>query len=393
MIKMTGATATDVGQVREINQDRVFLSKTIAAVADGMGGHAGGEVASALAIAQISGIRTTVSVEAFHNIIEGANRRIYEAAIKPDLRGMGTTLVAATLDAERNVVHILNVGDSRAYLVRDGAISQITVDHSLVEDLVRQGSIDPEDTRSHPQRNIVTRALGISDNVMVDTFEVEAHSGDRIILCSDGLSNELNDADIAALTAEADTAADAADELVSAAVQAGGKDNVSVAVLILTTDGESPGGGLDFAGLDESDGLEFSGPPTEVGIEPVRVKASTTNVGPPEATKSRSFPWRGALLAALVAAILGVAVFATSWYATSAWFVDEQAGEVVIFRGRPGGLLFWDPTVEEATGIASDELDGASTERVKARTVWSSLDEAQELVDLLVVVEPTASEG
>ncbi|MEZ5343833.1 MAG: hypothetical protein R2706_21070, partial [Acidimicrobiales bacterium] len=184
---------------------------------------------------------------------------------------------------------------------------------------------------------------------------------------------------------------------VDAAVEAGGKDNVTVAVLLVIDDGATPTPLMVRSKLDEEvDQVDEAdaGVRTEVGIQPIRVTASTATVGAAaSAPAKRPFPWRGVAFAVAVAAILGLATLVTSWYATSAYFVDEQAGEVVILHGRPGGLLFWDPTVEEKTGIDSSLLDGASVERVKAQTVWSSLEEAQALVDLLVVVDPTPAEG
>lgn len=304
---------------------------------------------------------------------------------------MGTTIVAATLEADLNLVHLLNVGDSRGYLVRAGNISQVTVDHSLVEDLVQQGSIDREDALVHPQRNIVTRALGIAANVVVDTFAVEVKPGDRIILCSDGLSNEIDDAQIAKLAVASDDPAVLAQTLVDAAVEAGGKDNVTVAVLIVTEDGEVPAV-QNFMSLDDVEGdPESFGQHTEVDLDPIQIVASNETVGvvlEQKAPRRRLFR---VVLSVAVVAVLATAYFTASWYATSAWFVDESAGEVVIYQGRPGGLLFWNPKVKTETGIASDDLDGASVERVKAKTVWASLAEAEAFVDNLDLadIDPT----
>lgn len=383
MIGLIGATASDVGQVREANEDRAYYSGTIAAVADGMGGHAAGEIASALAIAEVSGIRGPLSVRGFCRVVESANRRIYDSGLKPELRGMGTTIVAATLEADLNLVHLLNVGDSRGYLVRGSTISQVTVDHSLVEDLVRQGSIDREDALVHPQRNIVTRALGIAANVVVDTFAVEVKPGDRIILCSDGLSNEIDDAQIAKLAVASDDPAELAQTLVEAAVEAGGKDNVTVAVLIVTEDGEVPAV-QNFMSLDDVEGdPESFGQHTEVDLHPIQITASNETVGVVVEQKAPRRRLSRVVLSVAVVAILATAYFTASWYATSAWFVDESAGEVVIYQGRPGGFLFWNPKVKTETGIASDDLDGASVERVNAKTVWASLAEAEAFVDNL----------
>lgn len=231
MIRLDSAASTHVGRVREVNQDRALVSGQIAAVADGMGGHAGGDKAAALAIAELSGIRGTISAERLVKVVQAANKRIFKVGLSPALRGMGTTIVAAVVDSADEVMSIVNVGDSRGYQLRDGQFSQVTEDHSLVEDLMRAGQLTAEEAKIHPKRNIVTRVLGIGEAVDVDVFPVNLSPGDRYVLCSDGLTNEVDDAGIVAILNRNPSAAGAAEELVTTAVNNGGRDNVTVAVI------------------------------------------------------------------------------------------------------------------------------------------------------------------
>ena len=213
-MKLAGASASHVGQVRDNNQDRALYTATLGAVADGMGGHVGGEKAAAMAIAEFNGVRGVLSEQRLIDVVQAANRRIYEAALQPSLRGMGTTIVVASFDPTKAVVTLVNVGDSRGYLLREGEFRQVTVDHSLVEDLIREGQITEEEARVHPQRNIVTRALGIMPEVEVDAFAVRVQPGDRLLLASDGLSNEVDPDHIASILTAAATADDACRQLV-----------------------------------------------------------------------------------------------------------------------------------------------------------------------------------
>jgi serine/threonine protein phosphatase PrpC len=236
-------SASDVGQVRSNNQDSKLVADHVAvyAVADGMGGHQGGEVASAIAVetleATVSDPTTTSIVEA----VKEANRRIFSRAADVDeLRGMGTTLVAIALvnaDTDDEEVAWVNVGDSRAYLLRDGELHQLSLDHSLVEDLRRGGQLSDEEAAVHPQRNILTRALGIDHDVEVDSGAVVPLLGDRFLLCSDGLFNEVDRPTlIATLSDGADPDAVSA-ELVRLANAGGGRDNITVVVADVIEDG------------------------------------------------------------------------------------------------------------------------------------------------------------
>lgn len=233
------AFRTDVGKVRANNQDAPIVSEKLRlyGVADGMGGHKGGEVASTSArdnlLRELEG--KTPSVAALSGAIEEVNRQIYHQQEHDDaLTGMGTTL--SVLWMSDNFVYIGHVGDSRVYLLRDGEFKQMTLDHSLVEQLVREGVLTEEETQNHPMRNIITRAIGTDESVEVDVVVEERRKGDLWLACSDGLHGLVDDRQMRdALRQYAPEKA--ADVLLKAALDAGGRDNVT---LVIVHDGEEP---------------------------------------------------------------------------------------------------------------------------------------------------------
>ncbi len=233
------AFRTDVGKVRANNQDALIVSEKLRlyGVADGMGGHKGGEVASTSArddlLRELEG--KTPSVAALSGAIEEVNRQIYHQQEHDDaLTGMGTTL--SVLWMSDNFVYIGHVGDSRVYLLRDGEFKQMTLDHSLVEQLVREGVLTEEEAQNHPMRNIITRAIGTDESVEVDVVVEERRKGDLWLACADGLHGLVDDRQMRdALRQYAPEKA--ADVLLKAALDAGGRDNVT---LVIVHDGEEP---------------------------------------------------------------------------------------------------------------------------------------------------------
>lgn len=221
------AHLSDTGRVRHHNEDRSLARLPVIAVADGMGGAKAGEVAAQVAVEAVAGLTEPVTPEGMRRAIQRANRAIRRMASEdPDKSGMGTTLTAAMVeDGRLDVVH---VGDSRAYLWRDGTLRQLTEDHSVVAELVRRGSISPEDAETHPHRNVITRALGAEPEVVPDFVTEDLRDGDVLLLCSDGLSSYVREDRIAAALAGAATLDDAARALVESANAAGGTDNVTV---------------------------------------------------------------------------------------------------------------------------------------------------------------------
>ena len=235
---------TDVGLKRNSNQDFVYASDqkvgrlpSLLIVADGMGGHAAGDLASRVcvetAVSSIEGSGQTETIPSLAEAVQKANRAVLKkAAEKPEYAGMGTTIVAAVIDG--NTLYVANVGDSRLYLIDDDRIDQITLDHSLVAEMVRSGRISPEQMRNHPEKNIITRAVGGEENVEVDFFDVGLHKGDVVLLCSDGLTNMVEDEQIFRIVRREKTLRDAGQKLISAANSAGGRDNISVVLARLT---------------------------------------------------------------------------------------------------------------------------------------------------------------
>ncbi|MFP3915881.1 MAG: PP2C family protein-serine/threonine phosphatase [Actinomycetota bacterium] len=225
------ASATHTGRVRSNNEDSVFPPTAgegdkapLFIVADGMGGHVAGEVASRIAVDTATDIDDTPGTR-----VVGANHALLlEVSENPELAGMGTTMTL--LEISEGVARVAHVGDSRAYLLRDGDLRQLTVDHTVAAEYVAAGQLSPEEAQNHPQRNMITRALGLTQDLMVDETEEEARAGDRFLLCSDGVNSMLKDSEIAQQL-EAETPEEAVWGLVEAANAAGGHDNISAVVV------------------------------------------------------------------------------------------------------------------------------------------------------------------
>ena len=228
--------ASDVGRVRRHNEDSAASEGTVHVVADGMGGHAAGEVASRIAVETVIELaaRPSLQVRDIVDQLAEANRRILESAAQhPAQAGMGTTAAGLAVVSVSGSPHwaVFNVGDSRVYRSIDGELSQVTADHSEVWELVERGLITPEQAQRHPARNIVTRSLGREPMATVDTWVLPPHPGETFVICSDGLSNELPSERIAQILSEHAHADAAAQALVAAAVEAGGRDNATAIVV------------------------------------------------------------------------------------------------------------------------------------------------------------------
>jgi PPM family protein phosphatase len=345
--------ATDVGRVRERNEDAFLVQDPVFAVADGMGGHRGGNVASTLALETLGSFRLPDqgAAEALVEDIKKANDRVMEQGeSNRDLRGMGTTLTAVVREDAK--AHIAHVGDSRAYLMRDNNLQQLTLDHTLVQQMVAEGRISPEEAGHHPQRSILTRALGVEDGLDVDVLTMDVHPGDRVLLCTDGLTSLIEDDSIRRVLDEEPDPQSAADRLVREANNAGGDDNITVIV-------------LDF---DRQDGAvpiadSQTAPPRSVtsrsvppdGESEQKPEALTTMVSAPPreepwpqarpADRRRGTPagkrraWRWArwlilLVGLIVAAVIGIRLFADRQ-----WYVGDSGGRVAIYNGIPTKLL------------------------------------------------------
>jgi serine/threonine protein phosphatase PrpC len=368
-VRLVAGSATDQGQRRENNEDAylVDVDHSLYAIADGMGGHRGGEVASRTAIEALRA--AFARGDAIGDAITTANTAVIaRAAGHGDLEGMGTTLTAVTVGGPRELL-FGHVGDSRAYLLHDGELRRVTEDHSLVGELVRGGRLTEEQAEAHPQRAIVTRALGIDEQVDVDVYAVEVESGDRVIICSDGLTDMLRERDVERIARTVRDPQQASEQLVAAANDAGGEDNITVVV-------------VDVDRVD--DAAPAPEPEAEADAEDGAPQQSTAaaDVAPRRGSKLRTA--RGVVLVLLpVLLIVGFAAAALGWYARSSYYVGVSRGEVVIYKGVPGGVLGWDPTVDERTGLDVDKLSPLDRDRVSTNTSRGSLATAHAYVSRL----------
>jgi serine/threonine protein phosphatase PrpC len=230
-LKMSGRTET--GCVRKNNEDAIFSSGALALVADGMGGHPGGDIASKTAVDVVQAVFTGQSAEELEAAVRAANWAIHERAVaQPDLEGMGTTICVAGLlnDGSLGLVH---VGDSRAYLWHQGELTQLTRDHSVTAELIERGELAVEEAREHSFYGVLTRALGVGPTVEIDRNTVALEAGDRVLICSDGLFNELSSVEISGFMSSDQTVGEVADNLINQAIASGGSDNVSVVIVEL----------------------------------------------------------------------------------------------------------------------------------------------------------------
>ncbi len=345
--------ATDPGKVRQNNEDALLVGdggdETLFVVADGVGGFEAGEVASSIAIDVLRGLDPD---DSFEGAIEEANRRILAAGRGDDrLSGMSTTVVAARFGGTRRepVVEVAHVGDSRAYLFRGGELRPVTEDHSLVAELVRSGDLTREQAFEHPQKNLITRALGTEDGVTVDTDVLPVEVGDRFVLCSDGLTDMVREEGVAEiLTRHPEDPEGAVRELLSAALEAGGNDNITVVVIDVKERPDEPqaAGGKPGA-MDRARGtseMPSLGPPP--GTPRERTGAPSSSAGTqqrrqraPKRPKRRSggftrFLGKVVRGLAVVLVLLIALVPAYLWGSSRYYFAFEE-GDVVAYQGLP----------------------------------------------------------
>jgi PPM family protein phosphatase len=351
-MRLVFAAATDVGRMRKNNEDSYLSSQPVAAVADGMGGHSAGEVASAIAIEELAALRDrgpweneTAATDDLKQAILRANLRIREMAARDrKLNGMGTTLVALLEDGD--MVHVANVGDSRGYLLRQGELSQVTVDHSLVQELVDDGRLSPEDAERHPQRSVITRALGIDPEVEFDLFTYKLQVGDRLLLCSDGLSDVVEPAQIRKVLLKVPSAQRATRELVSVANANGGPDNITVIVV----DAVDESAAIVDDGGDTTGDLSGLSAGSATGALPVvgdREATGRRGGRAARAAKDRSLAvhrrLQRFLVAGIVVLVVAALLVAGRSFLFSRYWVGFEGDSVAVFQGVPGdvaGLRF-----------------------------------------------------
>jgi PPM family protein phosphatase len=371
------AEATDTGLVRQSNQDAVYVDDALAIVADGMGGHAAGEVASEMTIELLrSGFVENRTVEGLYNAINAANITVLnDARENPNHFGMGTTVIALGLTVDDEGVTsptLCHVGDSRAYQLRDGALRQLTEDHSVAEEWVRMGRLTPEEAAVHPRRHQLTRGIGVEDTIAVDVMSVHALAGDRLLLCSDGLSNELDNDTLARLSSAPYTLEEAVVQLVEAAKVAGGRDNIT-AVLV-----------------------EFD----EVSVATTPIKRTISSITPPVARaatpaskrrKRRRLTWRTpAALLVFIGVFVG-AYFIVHWYAYSTFYLGDDAGKIAVYQGQPSGVLWFKPVKVFDTNYEVSSLSNIDQSMVKQTIEESTFGNAVSHADSLAASAPTTT--
>jgi PPM family protein phosphatase len=334
------AFRTDTGRQRNANEDSLFVRPPLFVVADGMGGAQAGEVASKTAAETFDAeLPQGPPEQVLRQMIEAANRRVHEHALSdPSLAGMGTTVTAVILDPEAEEVAIGHVGDSRAYRLRGGKLERLTRDHSLVEELRRKGQLTEAQAEDHPQRSIITRALGPEPEVEVDLQTAPAQAGDVFLICSDGLTTMLDDERLARLLSRATTMQAAARALVDEANRAGGRDNITV-IAFRVGDADAPSSAPEGATLIGAAAEEAGLTATEVrrraAAEAAR-KRREELAARPRHRRLRTF-------AKVAAALIVVAAIAFgAWYGNrQVWFLGtDSAGRVALYRGLPYELPF-----------------------------------------------------
>ncbi len=407
-IALRYAARSDVGLVRSNNQDSAYAGPHLLVVADGMGGHAGGDVASSVAIAALAPLDGEShgpddALDELERALEEAREEIISRSeANPELAGMGTT-VTAILRAG-NKLAMVHLGDSRGYLLRDGVLTQVTTDHTFVQHLVNTGKITPEEAEHHPQRSVVMRVLGDFDvDIAPDLSVREARAGDRWLLCSDGLSGFVSGDTIAQTLHDIPDVDTCAERLVQLALRAGGGDNVTVVVAdVLELDQVRDGAGprtnavvVGSAAVTRNRPTSAQDGPAARAAELSRQAAASTPGGgvpaveddeddPDERRTRRRRRIRGTVVTLLV--VLLVAAGATGFYrwTQTQYYVGVDGEVVAIYRGIPqsiGPLTLSD--VVERTELAVDDLPGFVRDRVEQTIHTASLADARTRVDAL----------
>jgi protein phosphatase len=399
MTVLRSGSASDVGLVRSSNQDLALETSSLFAVADGMGGHAGGEVASRLAIDELSAaFGRQPTGPGLAEAVSSANAVVWERSQEnADLRGMGTTLTAVALveDGGRDVLALANVGDSRSYRYHDGELTQITNDHSLAEEMVLNGELTPAEAAFHPHRHILTRALGVSPEVKVDVWRIRPIRGERFLLCSDGLTNELgNNQLIEVLSTVADPQA-AADLFVRAARTHGGSDNIT-AVVVDVIVGEEDTQSVPAVMAVSPEFVDPTGVVSDGVAEPVPLPVPEIRIpNRRERRKAkrrerrrdrgrRLITFRTLLFVILFVAIVGAGYFSVRWYNTNSYYVGLNGNELVIYQGRIGGFLWYHPVAVQRTGVTTTDVGPTYLSALQAGVEESTIGNARNYVKNLV---------
>jgi PPM family protein phosphatase len=385
------AARSDVGLIRTNNEDAVYAGPRLVAVADGMGGHAAGDVASAVTIATLAPLDDddppSDLLGALEQAIRQANDQLRQMMDSDaELDGMGTTLTALLWGGTR--LALAHIGDSRAYLLRDGELTQITQDHTLVQHLVDQGQLDEADIPTHPQRSVILRVLNGRPDAEADLSIREARAGDRYLLCSDGLSGVVSKDTLQQALANPDPE-QVVDALVDLALRGGGPDNVTCVVCDVIEAGTATAGAPVIGGsVADGGGDRVGEPDTAAGraaalrIHRRPATTRTARAADDEPVRRR---WRGpALVAVLVLVVAGGLFGGTWWYSQHQYYVGSNGTQVVVYRGIDGsvlGLNFSSPI--ENTGIVMSSLPAFERDRVNDTIGAGNKQDADRIVSQL----------
>jgi PPM family protein phosphatase len=381
------AYATDTGRQRSANEDSVFVRAPLFVIADGMGGAQAGEVASKTSVESFDrDLPEGPPERVLKETIEGANRSIHRLARQdPNLAGMGTTTTAAILDEGAEEVAIGHVGDSRAYRLRHGKLERLTRDHSLVEEMRRKGQLTEAQAEDHPQRSIITRALGPEPEVEVDLQTVPAQAGDIFLICSDGLTTMLDDDHIGRLLSRATSMPNAVRALVDEANRAGGRDNISV-IAFKVVDAAEPSLDSEGATLIGTSAEEAGLTATEVrrrAAADASRKRREEQVAAGPSKRRRRFKRVAGVLAILV--VIGAVVFGATYGLRHVWFLGtDDAGRVALYRGVPYELPFGVKLYTEryAAPVQTAGLPGRRQDAVTGHSLRSHADAAKLLEEI-----------
>jgi serine/threonine protein phosphatase PrpC len=403
-VQVAVASGTDVGRVRAANEDALWTGDSVFAVADGMGGHAAGEVASATALGPVAELDGKVFADA-----RSARKALAEAVLHanvavvtkaendPTFRGMGTTLTAAMVEGKR--LHVAHVGDSRAYLLRNGELSQLTTDHTLVQHLIDEGELTPEQAAEHPQRSVITRAIGVSNEVEVDSLSIHLAADDQLLLCSDGLTGVVTDAEIARYLIRETDASQAVARLIAAANAAGGPDNITLVLLRFGALDDSPAPpDADHTGI-----LQLAGSPIVVRPDHAsgeddwaeqlgRYGAQADDSDDDLGRVSRA--QRITAIAVATTLLLVMALVGGRWLLSRSYYVGAEGDRIAIFQGVPATLgpidFSW---VVQETDLTLSDVPDFFQRRLREGIAALDLTDAQRIVDSAPRSLPTPDPG
>lgn len=401
-MKVQVGASSDRGQVRAENQDSYLIMGHAFVVADGMGGANGGATASKMAVeifeTSLGGASDYAEVE---RALREANAAVHRLSREDaTLEGMGTTFVGVVIDGKnQDHLTLINVGDSRAYILRGTEFIQLTLDHSWAEEMIRAGKVKESDPASIVSRHVLTRVVGISSEVDPDMWSIVAEAGDRLILCSDGVTNELADPEIATILAQGDSAQSTAEALVASAVAVGGLDNATAVVIFVEGVVHHPDAKVikspipvvrvapdirELRSIGTMVGRNHQGP--ILGAIPTPISKSYF--------RSLATAFRIFTFLLLFGLIVGLGVFGIKTYANGEYFVGvNSSNHVAVYEGRPGGILWFKPKVVSTEQIATSSLSTAIVSKLQIGVVETSYAAAIQYVNNLKSLQASFASG